>query len=459
MELQEAHLLPNELKEMEGKKVEYFDLARYSSMSEAAFIKKREPLIEQWDKWKMLDGCYFADDIPGESLRERDYWRAVYAQILHNTACECLGTRPDDQRYAYTNPDAVNNIMGVVERAQTAQGWSLAEATTPTKTTAWSGATNLPIVLGYVRKIMPRMFSLNLVQVQPMDKPTGRYFSITRNRHNDGSGAGDLAARAGWSYRSWAMTPGEATTIAKSITFTMTSDNVTAVNRKLKTETSIEVEQDLRAYHGMDVVDLLADGAVDELANELDEEILYQIYIDTQLNGGTFQLGAMPASGWAHEEWDRKILELVQRAAEHVETNKRVQPNKLVFGSDWNVRMGNLGHWVPTDQLVGPNAFVRPVGTLASTWDCYKATLPWPTTEGVLMYKGSTWTDASFIFLPYVPVMLAGSHFDPDNQVRTLSWISRYAIVSVDSAQGAFLKIDETNITGTSYAAFSEYTG
>jgi hypothetical protein len=55
--------------------------------------------------------------------------------------------------------------------------------------------------------------------------------------------------------------------------------------------------------------------------------------------------------------------------------------------------------------------------------------------------------------------MLAGELFDPDDQVRTLSWLSRYAIVSVDAAQGAFLKIDETNITNTSYAAYSEYTG
>jgi hypothetical protein len=93
-----------------------------------------------------------------------------------------------------------------------------------------------------------------------------------------------------------------------------------------------------------------------------------------------------------------------------------------------------------------------------NTWDCYKAVLPWPTAEAALVYKGSTWTDASFIFLPYVPVMLAGTHFDADTQVRTFSWISRYALVSVDAAQGAFLKIDETGITGTSYAAWSEYT-
>jgi hypothetical protein len=444
---------PKEL--LEERKTEFFDLARYATMSDAAFVKQREVLIEQWDKVGLLDHCRFADPIPGEKPAERDYWRAVYAQMLHNAACECLRSRPDDYRYAYSNKEAVNNIYKVVEAAQTAMG--ITETTTPTKTTAWSGATNLPLVLGYIRKIMPKMFALNLVQVQPLDKPTGRYFSITRNRHNDGSADGDLAARAGWSYRSWAMSPGEATLIAKSLTFTMTSGDVATVSRKLKTETSIEVEQDLRAYHGMDVVDLLTDGAVDELANELDEEILYQIYIDTQLSGGTFQLGAKPST-YTYEEWDRKILEVLQTASEHVETNKRVIPNKLVFGSDWNIRLGSLKGWVPTDSQVGPNAIVRPVGTLASTWDCYKANLPWPTAEAAMIFKGSTWTDASFIYLPYVPVMLAGELFDPDDQVRTFSWLSRYAIKTVDAAQGAFLKIN-TGITGTSYAAFSEYTG
>jgi hypothetical protein len=436
MELNEAHVIPEELTG-EDKKSAFFDLSRYASMNEAAFIKKREIMVEQWDKWGFLDDCNFSDPIPGDTPRERDFNRAVYAQVLHNTACECLRTRPDDMRFAYGNVDAVDNIFMVVKEAQKAAG--IFETTTPTQTTAWAGATNLPVVLGYIRKIMPRMFALNLVQVQPLAKPTGRYFSITRDRHNDGSADGILAARAGWSYRSWAMTPGEATTIAKSITFTMTSGNVDTVIRKLKTETSIEVEQDLRAYHGMDVVGMLADGAVDELAHELDEEILYQIYIDTQLSGGTFQLGAK-TSNHTYEEWDRKTLEVLQRASEHVETNKRVIPNKLVFGTDWSVKVGALKGWVPIDTMVGPNAIVRPVGTLMSTWDCYKAVLPWPTAEAVMIYKGSTWTDASFIFLPYVPVMLAGRHFNADTQVSTLSWISRYAIVSVDAAQGAFLE-------------------
>jgi len=138
-------------------------------------------------------------------------------------------------------PDkTVEEALEIARKAKEMFG-DLAEATTPTTTTAWSGATNLPLVLGYIRKIMPKMMALNLVQVQPMTKPSGRVFTLNRIRHDDGTDAGTLEIRYGWSYRSWVDDPGEVTAITKSVKFEMTSADVSVKSRKLKAETGIEV--------------------------------------------------------------------------------------------------------------------------------------------------------------------------------------------------------------------------
>jgi hypothetical protein len=432
---------------------------RYGQVAQQMFVDANQHLIDMWDA-KTDDHISYlsnpqAPTIPGTDAQEQEFMAAVYARLLHNTALECLGSRGDDRQAHFNGPDAVDNMFKISNESLRAMGYT--EATTPTKTTAWSGATNLPMVLGYVRKILPRMFALRLVQIQPLDKPTGRYFSLHRNRHEDGTDTGAIAARAGWSYRSWVDDPGEATSIVKSINFTMTSDDVSVTSHKIQTETSIEVEQDLRAYHGMDAMALISDGVAEEVAMELDERILYRLYRETSVNGaGTFQFGTKPST-YTWEEYDRRILELLQRANDHVFTYKRVEPNNLVVGTEVAAYLARLDTWVPTNEMVGPNVITRPFGTLASAWNCFKAVKPWPNAEAIMVYKGTNWTDASFIYTPYVPIMLTGEEFLTNTQVRRRSWLSRDNIVTVDAGQGAYIKVAVAAVEGLSYPAWTEY--
>jgi len=205
-------------------------------------------------------------------------------------------------------------------------------------------------------------------------------------------------------------------------------------------------------------VAIVSDAATDEIAMEMDEELLYMIYNNTQVSGaGKFQLGTKP-SGYTWEEWDKRVIEILARASEHVLSHKRVEPNHLICGSEWQIYIERLSAYEPTANQVAGGG-LRPMGTLLNRWNVWKAPLPWPTTTAMLIYKGNTWTDASYYYLPYIPLQLAGVHFDPDKMLRTLSWLSRYATYVADAGQGAWLEIDTANITGLSYPAWSEFNG
>lgn len=428
-----------------------------------AYIKANAPLVESWAKTPWLKDER-GPAWRGANVNERDYAKATCARVLQNYVDSYLGFKGKDGR-GNQQSRSVEEAVKIMERympedhmlPQTDIMLGEAGATT----SAWSGATTLPIVLGYARKIMPKLYAQEFYAVQALDRPTGRVFYITRNRDNNGSADGQIEQRAGWSYRSWVDDPGEDTSITKGVNFSITSADVTAKSRKLKGQTSIEVEQDLRAYFGMDAVALVSDEATDEIAVEIDEELAYNLYRRGSVNGvGTFQYGLTVPSAMTQEAYDKRIYEILTRASVGVFSQKRVYPNWVLGGTDWQVQTAIPSVYIATHDEIPMRTMISPAGQLLGAFNFYVASLPWPTSEAIMGFKGRDYVDASAFFLPYLPVTLAGVLFDPSTQQRTMSWLTRYAIFnnafSGQKENYAYLKI-VGGFTGLSYPAPVEY--
>lgn len=223
----------------------------------------------------------------------------------------------------------------------------------------------------------------------------------------------------------------------------------------------------LRAYFGMDANALVSDTATDELAIELDEILTYNLYRQGSVNGvGTFQygstsLGASLPSGQTQESWDKRLLELTTRAATAVLNQKRVYPNWILGGTEWQIHYGNLAMWRTNVPELPMRTIVQPNGTILDQFQLYIATLPFPAQEAIMGYKGSDYVDATAFYLPYIPVELTGVLFDPTTQKRTMSWLTRYAIYnnafSGQSQSYAYMKLTGNAISGMSYPSQQEY--
>jgi len=409
-------------------------------LTEKDYTESKRQLVDAWDKTPFLRE---ANDI---APLQNDYDVAVMAQI-----CENYKTLANDGQWRNLSP-----VDAIVASQR------LFETSTPTKTTAWSGATNLPLVLGYVRKMMPKVLGLELIQVQALDRPSGRVFYLNRIRHDDGTDDTNVEIRTGWSYRSWIDDPGEATSIVKTVKMTLTSADVAAKSHKLKAETSIEFEQDLRAYHNMDGRAVLAEAATDEFAMELSERILWRLW-----NGyGTLvQYGANPdTTAYSANDWSSRMFEAYNRADGLAWNKNRTRTNWIVAGNEHQIQLGilnateasgSMGEWPVGD------AMLQRLGTMNNRWRVYVAAEPWPENDALLGYVGSTWTDAIMFYLPYVPLMVAGTHFDPTKQVWTISWLARDCFyLPTNSTNGlALVRIATSSISGISYPAMAEWSG
>lgn len=438
------------------------ELADYRPQDmQEAFIQTSAPLVEAWSKTP-----YLQDDIggaiPGKTVHDRDHFKAVMAQCFQNTVNTMVGK---EGKKELTPQQAI----GIAENASKNFGKMpaadiLTEAAATAQTNAYSGATLLPVVLGMQRKVMPRINALQYYAIQPLDRPSGRVFFLKRLRDNNNTTAGQTTARAGWSYRSFIDDPGEDTAITKAVKFTISSSDVTTpTSHKVLAKTSIELEQDLRAYFSMDAVALVSDIAAEELAVELDEILIHNILDQGRIAGvGKFQYGLSGVpSGHTVESYDKRIWEVIARARTAVFTRQRVQPNYIVGGTDWEVQLANTGLWrTNTEGEVALRNFVDPQPTLLGRFNYATVPFPYPQTTAIMGYKGDAFVDANAIYLPYVPVQLYGVHADPVTMERQLSWISRYAIYNCkfDDAVAAYAWLElNSGITGTSYAALAEY--
>lgn len=448
------------------------EVAEYSPQDfTEAYIKTHARLVEEWRKTVWLNPNGRGGKIHGEDQRERDLNEARIARLLQNTVDYYFPpTRGSDGSVRHVNASEMVEKLSknLPDNGKLPESsLELGEAASANTTSAWSGATLLPMVLGYARKIMPKLYGQQFYQVQPLDRPGGRVFFVTRTRDNNGTTDGQVEQRAGWSYRSWITDPGEGSSITKASTFAISSADIPAPkSRKIQTETTIEVEQDLRAWFGWDAVALVSEVATDEMAVEIDEELVYNLYNRGSVNGiGTFQYGLNVPTMYQYDPsaYDKRVLELITRAGLNMYHQKRVMPNWFISGTDWQLLLANLSLYQSnTSGELNFTSFLNPSGTLKIGGGIthYVASKPFPISEGIMGYKGKDYVDGSAFFLPYIPLQLTGMLFDPNTQKRKLSWITRYSIYnhawSGLAENYAYLKTNAT-MSGLSYPSAVEY--
>lgn len=157
----------------------------------------------------------------------------------------------------------------------------------------------------------------------------------------------------------------------------------------------------------------------------------------------------------------KRLLELVTRAATGVLNQKRVYPNWILGGTEWQIHLGNIAQWQTNMPELPMRTIVQPAGTVLGQFNLYTATLPFPVKEALLGFKGSDYVDATAFYLPYIPLQLTGVLFDPTTQKRTLSWLTRYAIFnnafSGQQQSYAYMKLVGNAVTGLSFPDSSEY--
>ncbi len=336
-----------------------------------------------------------------------------------------------------------------------------------------------PILIKLARRMAPKLIAFDVCGVQAMSGPTGLVFAM-RARYTNPAGAEALHNEADTSFSgagthaqddpfnpAYEAGTGMATTVAEGDTWnqmamTIEKTSVEAKSRQLKANYSVELAQDLKAIHGLDAENELANILTGEIINEINREVVRTVYriaplgAPTATTPGTFDLDADADGRWSVEKFKGLIFQIERDANAIAVATRRGKGNFLICSADVASALSLAGVLDYAPALnAGSNLDVDVTGTtFAGTFKGKFKVFIDPYATGdfyVVGYKGSNQYDAGFFYCPYTPLQLHRAT-DADSMQPIIGFKTRYGMVSnpfTDMTNGGnsyYRKVKVTNL-------------
>ena len=228
---------------------------------------------------------------------------------------------------------------------------------------------------------------------------------------------------------------------------------VTAQTRKLRARWSPELAQDLNAYHSMDAEVELTQILSEQIALEIDREILGDLlrgakganffwsrspgkFVNKKTGteiARTSTLNPGPAFTGTVREWYETLTETIIDVANEIHRKTlRGSANFIVVSPDVATILEASVLYRPSYSLDGDGQVGAPftmgaekVGTLSNRFTVYKDPY-FPRNKILVGYKGGSYLETGFVYAPYVPLIVTPTIFQPDDFTPRKGVMTRY---------------------------------
>jgi hypothetical protein len=231
---------------------------------------------------------------------------------------------------------------------------------------------------------------------------------------------------------------------------------VTATTRKLRARWSPELAQDLNAYHSIDAEVELTQILSEQIALELDREILNDLLISASganyfwsrapgrfLNKTTGQevgrntIGGQASPGPAFtgtvREWYETLTETIIDVGNEIHRKTlRGSANFIVVGPDVATVLEAGTYYRPSYSIDGSGQVGAPfsigaekVGTLSNRFTVYKDPY-FPRNKVLVGFKGGSYLETGYVYAPYVPLIVTPTIFAPEDFTPRKGVMTRY---------------------------------
>ena len=396
--------------------------------------------------------------------------RSVTAQLLENQERACREDAAGSGGY--------RNQTSLLTEA------SPANAMGASSSTASDGNIDIydPVLISLVRRAAPNLIAYDICGVQPMTGPTGLIFAM-RSRYtgqtqtealfNEAntafssvnasnavtqSGASPADLSAGTEYtRGTGMTTAQAEALGdaagnqfQEMAFSIEKIAVTAKSRALKAEYTMELAQDLKAVHGLDAEQELANILSTEILAEINREVVRTINLTATVGAqenvttaGTFNLDVDSNGRWSVEKFKGLMFQLEREANAIAKATRRGKGNILICSSDVASALQMAGVLDYTPALANSlqvddtgNTFAGVLnGRFKVYIDPYFAATS-GTHYATIGYKGTSAFDAGLFYCPYVPLQMVRA-VGQDTFQPKIGFKTRYGMVANPFATSA----------------------
>jgi len=285
--------------------------------------------------------------------------------------------------------------------------------------------TQLPLV----RKVFMNSIVRNLVSIQPMSQPDMKihYYDIVRD--DDSSIADDVHTQRTYG-DNVEYDPNNPTAI-KSLRAKITGTSITAIEKKLKANWSIEASQDFEAYHSVNIETELSNALGTEITTEWDRCILETMYQGA--TGGAKTFDQTIPSGISYTDmkvWREELLAAIIDVDVQIFRKTYRKTNWIVTSPEIGAFLEKMLMFVPdpvSAELQIINSGGRYLtGVLNKRWTVYIDPF-FPVNKILMGYNGASWLDTCMVWAPYVLAFMTQSFTNPTTFESVRAIMSRAA--------------------------------
>ena len=228
--------------------------------------------------------------------------------------------------------------------------------------------------------------------------------------------------------------------------------SVVAQTRKLRARWSPELAQDLNAYHSLDAEVELTQILSEQIALEIDREILNDLLMQADTNyfwsrkPGDFvnkksgaaavkasSLAGGPAFTGTVREWYETLVETIIDVANEIHRKTlRGSANFIVVSPDVATILEASVLYKPVYSIdgdgqvaAGMSLGAEKVGTLSNRFTVYKDPY-FPRNKILVGYKGGSYLETGYVYAPYVPLIVTPTIFAPEDFTPRKGVMTRY---------------------------------
>ena len=228
---------------------------------------------------------------------------------------------------------------------------------------------------------------------------------------------------------------------------------VTATTRKLRARWSPELAQDLNAYHSLDAEVELTQILSEQIALEIDREILNDLLVEARganyywsrspgkfvnkTNGTAVSLASSLATGPSFtgtvREWYETLVETIIDVANEIHRKTlRGSANFIVVSPEVATIFEASVLYKPSIKIDGNGQASAPfqlgaaaIGSLSNRFTVYKDPY-FPRNKILVGYKGGSYLETGYVYAPYVPLIVTPTIFAPEDFTPRKGVMTRY---------------------------------
>jgi hypothetical protein len=233
------------------------------------------------------------------------------------------------------------------------------------------------------------------------------------------------------------------------VSFKLDEVVVAVEERKLRATWSPELAQDVSAFHNIDAEAELTAMLSEQVAAEIDREILRDLrkaaawQLRWDYNG--WRKASSAASPYTQKDWNQTLITRVNQCSAQIhKSTLRGGANFIVVSSELSAIFDDLEYFHVSDANPEQDQYnmgIERIGTLSGRYQVYRDPYA-PAYSMIIGHKGKSLLDTGYIYAPYVPLQLTPTMYNPFNFAPVKGIMTRYAKKVVNNRFYSHIRVD-----------------